>query len=43
MWTQPDGHTKIMLIIFFIPKDGKVLYSKQKQDWELPVAQIMSS
>ena len=31
-----------MLIIYFIPKDGKVLYSKQKQDWELTVAQIMN-
>ena len=42
-WTSPDGHTKIRLIIFFIAKDGEALYSQQKQDWELAVAQIMNS
>ena len=26
---------KIRLIIFFAAKDGEVLYSQQKQDWEL--------
>ena len=26
--------TKIRLIIFFAAKDGKALYSQQKQDWE---------
>ena len=31
--------TKIRLIIFFAAKDGKALYSQQKQDWELTVAQ----
>ena len=31
------------LIIFFAAKDGKALYSQQKQDRELTVAQIMSS
>ena len=35
-------NTKIKLIIFFAAKDG-VLYSKQKQDRELTVAQIMNS
>ena len=30
-------------IIFFAAKDGEDLYSQQKQDWELTVAQIMSS
>ena len=35
--------TKIGLIIFFAAKDGKTLYSQQKQDWELTVAQIMNS
>ena len=35
--------TKIKLIIFFVTKDGKALYSQQKQDQELTVAQIMSS
>ena len=28
-------NTKIRLIIFFAAKDGEVLYSQQKQDWEL--------
>ena len=36
-------NSKIRLIIFFAAKDGEVLYSKQKQDLELTVAQIMSS
>ena len=35
--------TEIRLIIFFAAKDGKVLYSQQKQYWELTVAQIMNS
>ena len=34
--------TKIRLIIFFAIKDGEALYSQQKQDWELTVAQIMN-
>ena len=34
---------KIRLIIFFAAKDGKALYSQQKQNWELSVAQIMNS
>ena len=34
---------KIRLIIFFAAKDGEALYSEQKQDWELTVAQIMNS
>ena len=36
-------NTKIRLIIFFAGKDGEALYSQQKQDQELTVAQIMSS
>ena len=36
-------NTKIRLIIFFEAKDGEALYSQQKQDRELTVAQIMSS
>ena len=36
-------NTKIRLIIFFTDKDGDALYSQQKQDWELTVAQIMNS
>ena len=34
--------TKIRLIIFFAAKEEKALYSQQKQDWELTVAQIMN-
>ena len=29
--------TEIRLIMFFAAKDGEVLYSQQKQDWELTV------
>ena len=29
--------------MFFSAKDGKALYSQQKQDWELTLAQIMNS
>ena len=36
-------NTKIRLIIFFAAKDGEALYSQQKQDQELTVAQIMNS
>ena len=36
-------NTNIRLIIFFAAKDGEALYSKQKQDWELTMAQIMNS
>ena len=36
-------YTKIILIIFFATKDGETLYSQQNLDWELTVAQIMSS
>ena len=36
-------NTKIKLIIYFAAKDGEAVYSEQKQDWELTVAQIMES
>ena len=36
-------NTEIRLIIFFAAKDREALYSKQKQDQELTVAQIMNS
>ena len=36
-------NTKIRLILFFAAKDGEALYSQQKQDQELTVAQIMIS
>ena len=36
-------NTKIRMILFLAAKDGEALYSQQKQDWELTVAQIMKS
>ena len=36
-------NTKIRLIIFFAAKDGEALYSQQKQDQELTVAQSINS
>ena len=36
-------NTKIRLILFFVAEDGEALYSQQKQDLELTMAQIMSS
>ena len=46
--TLTHGHhqiinTKIRLIIFFVAKDGEAVYSQQKQDQELTVAQVMNS
>ena len=51
IWKLPDstyGHhqmvnTEIRLIILFAAKDGKALYSQQKQDLEQTMAQIMGS
>ena len=36
-------NTEIRLIISSAAKDGEVLYSQQKEDWELTVAQTMNS
>ena len=36
-------NAEIRLIIFFAAKDGEALYSQQRQDRELTVAQIMNS
>ena len=36
------ANTEIRLNIFFAAKDGEALYSQQKQDQELTVAQIMN-
>ena len=36
------ANTEIILITFLAGKDGEALYSQQKQDWELIVAQIMN-
>ena len=35
--------TQIGMIIFFAAKDTEAVYSQQKQDHKLPVAQIMNS
>jgi len=37
------ANTNIRLILFFAAKDVEALYSQQKQDQELTVAQIMNS
>ena len=47
-WTSPDGqhqmaNTEIRLIILFAAKDREAIYSQQKQDRELIMAQIMNS
>ena len=36
-------NTEIRLIMFFAAKDGEAVYSQQKQDWDLTVAQNMNS
>ena len=46
--TPTQGHHQIVtneirLIIFFAAEDGEALYSQQKQDRELTLAQIMNS
>ena len=38
-WTSPDGRHWNQIDLFFAAKDGEALYSQQKQDWELTVAQ----
>ena len=35
-------NTEIRLIIFFVTEDGEALYSQQKQDLRVTVAQIMT-
>ena len=35
-------NTKIRMIRFFVAEDGEILYSQQKQDQELTLAQIMN-
>ena len=37
------ANTELRLIIIFAAKDAEALYSQQKQDQELTVAQIMNS
>ena len=42
-WTSPDGQHQKQIDYIFAAKDGEALYSKQKQDWELTMAQIINS
>ena len=43
-WTSPDSvYWNQIDYIFFAGKDGEVLYSQQKQDRDLTVAQTMNS
>ena len=42
-WISPMVNIKIRLIIFFAAKDGEALYSQQKREQELTVAQFMIS
>ena len=42
-WTSPDGQHQNQTDYILEAKDGKVLHSQHKQDWELTVAQIMNS
>ena len=41
-WTSPDGQHRNQIDSIFAAKDGEALYSQQKQDQELTVAQIMN-
>ena len=42
-WNHQMANTEIRLIILFAAEDGEILYSQQKQDWELTMAQVMNS
>ena len=42
-WTHQMVNIEIREIIFFAAKDGEAVYNQQKQDQELPVAQIVNS
>ena len=41
--SRPDGQHRSQTDYILATKDGEALYSQQKQDWELTVAQIMNS
>ena len=41
--TSPDGQYQNQTDYILAGKDGEDLYSQQKQDWELTVAQIMNA
>ena len=42
-WTSPDGQHQNQTDYIFAAKDGEALYSQQKQDQELTMAQTMNS
>ena len=42
-WISPDGQYQNQIDYILAAKDGEALYSQQKQDRELTVAQIMNS
>ena len=42
-WTSPNGQYQNQIDYILCTKDGEALYSQQKQDQEMTVAQIMSS
>ena len=42
-WTSPNGQYQNQIDYILCTKDGEALYSQQKQDWELTVAQSMNS
>ena len=42
-WTSPDGQHGNQTDYILCSQDGEALYSQQKQDQELTVAQIMNS
>ena len=42
-WTSPDGQHRNQIDYILAAKDEEALYSQQKQDQELTVAQIMKS
>ena len=42
-WTAPDGQHQNQIDYILCSQNGEALYSQQKQDWELTVAQIMNS
>ena len=42
-WTSPDGQHRNQIDYILCSQNGEALYSQQKQDRELTVAQIMNS
>ena len=42
-WTSPDGQHQNQIDYILCSQNGEALYSQQKQDRELKVAQIMNS